>query len=167
MLTPRRARLPGEFVFILLLLAASAFLLWASVGISGLSSFTSAGAFPMAAAAVMVVCGLVIAVQTLRLRAEPPAEGEGAASHFRRRVVPSLIVWMLVLLVAYMVSLERIGFLPASYLFLVIGMRLLGERRWLVNLALGALALAAIYLVFQLAFTVVLPTGSLWQGLVQ
>lgn len=166
MQTSRRARLPGEFVFILLLLAASAFLLWASVGISGFSSFTSAGSFPMAAAAVMLVCGVIMAVQARRQPRELPAPGEGRAAHFRRRVTPRLIVWMLVVLVAYMLSMERIGFVPASYLFLVVAMRLLGERRWLFNLGIAALALVAVYLVFQLAFTVVLPTGSLWQGLI-
>ena len=166
MQTPRRARRPGEFVFILLLLAASAFLLWASVGISVLSSFTSAGAFPMAAAAVMLVCGVIMAVQARRQSPEAPAEGERPAAHFRRRVLPTIVVWMLLALVVYMLSMESVGFVPASYLFLVVAMRLLGERRWLVNLGISAVALVAIYLVFQLAFTVVLPTGSLWQGLI-
>ena len=163
--TSRRARLPGEFVFILLLLAASAFLLWASVGISGFTSFTSAGASPMGAAAVMVVCAVTGAGQAGRTRRESPADGESPAAHFRRRVAPPLVVWVLVVLSLYMLSMERIGFVPASYLFLVVAMRLLGERRWLYNLGIAALALVAIYLVFQLAFTVVLPTGSLWQGL--
>jgi putative tricarboxylic transport membrane protein len=162
---PRRTRQPGEFVFILLLLAGSAFLLWSSYGISGFSSTTSAGAFPMAAAAVMVVCALVSLVQTWRLQREPREPGEGTAGQFLRRVMPPVVIWLLAVLVAYMLSMERIGFVPSSYLFLVVGMRLLGERRWLLNLAVSALALAAIYVVFKVAFTVVLPTGSLWQGL--
>ena len=163
--TSRRARLPGEFVFILLLLAASAFLLWASVGISGFTSFTSAGAFPMAAAAVMVVCAVIAAVQARRTRPGSPGDGGAPGAPFPARGAAAPVVGGVVVLSLYMLSMERIGFVPASYLFLVVAMRLLGERRWLYNLGIAALALVAIYLVFQLAFTVVLPTGSLWQGL--
>jgi putative tricarboxylic transport membrane protein len=39
-------------------------------------------------------------------------------------------------------------------------MRLLGSRRWSVNLGVSALSLAAIYLVFQTVFSVVLPRGT-------
>ena len=38
-----RPRLVGEVVFAVLMLLLSAFLLWSSYGISGFSSFTSAG----------------------------------------------------------------------------------------------------------------------------
>jgi putative tricarboxylic transport membrane protein len=43
-------------------------------------------------------------------------------------------------------------------------MRLLGSTRWRTNLLVSALVLGAVYLVFQTAFSVVLPAGRLWQG---
>jgi putative tricarboxylic transport membrane protein len=60
--------------------------------------------------------------------------------------------------------LERLGFVVASYLFLVVSMFLLGSRRVLLNLAVSAVSLAAIYVIFQTVFAVVLPKGTWWQG---
>ena len=50
-----------------------------------------------------------------------------------------------------------------SYLFLVVSMRLLGGRRIVLNLLVSALSLAAIYVIFQTVFSVVLPKGVLLQ----
>jgi putative tricarboxylic transport membrane protein len=47
----------------------------------------------------------------------------------------------------------------------VASMALLGSRRWGLNLLVSALALAAIYVIFQTVFSVVLPSGTLLQGL--
>jgi putative tricarboxylic transport membrane protein len=55
----RRRRLPGELTFALLLIGLSLFLLWQAYGISGFESLTSAGAFPMVAAAVMLVTAVL------------------------------------------------------------------------------------------------------------
>ena len=49
-------------------------------------------------------------------------------------------------------------------LFLVITMRLLGSERWWLNMAVSAVALGLIYLVFRTAFSVILPVGRIWQG---
>ena len=57
---------PGEAVFASLLLLLSGFLLWSAHSISGLGSTVSAGAFPMGAAAVMVVCALVFVSRAAR-----------------------------------------------------------------------------------------------------
>ena len=43
-------------------------------------------------------------------------------------------------------------------------MRLLGSRRWGLNLLVSALALGVIHLVFRTVFSVVLPTGVWVQG---
>jgi putative tricarboxylic transport membrane protein len=63
-----------------------------------------------------------------------------------------------------MLTLEWLGFVVSSYLFLAVTMRLLGSTRWRTNLLVSALVLGAVYLVFQTAFSVVLPAGRLWQG---
>ena len=161
--TPRR-RLAGELVFTVALVAGSAFLLWTAYGISGFSSLTSAGAFPMVAAALMLVCGLVTIVHTLRT---PPADGpagEAPFARFVRQLTPPVLVAFTVAIAAYMLLLERLGFVLASYLFLVGSMFLLGSRRVLLNLFVSAASLAAIYVIFQTMFAVVLPKGSWLQG---
>ncbi|MEO8020919.1 tripartite tricarboxylate transporter TctB family protein [Polaromonas sp.] len=160
--TPRDRR-AGELVFTLLLVGFSLFMLWQAWRISQFESLTSAGAFPMFAAAVMLVTGLVIAGQTVRVRPVPAQPGESVARQFVRQITPLVVVSFTLAIVVYMLLLDVLGFLPASYLFLVVSMWLLGSRRIMLNLVVSALSLAAIYLVFQTVFSVVLPKGALLQ----
>lgn len=160
-----RERLPGELVFSCLMLLLSAFLLWTAFGISGFKSSTSAGSFPMAAAATMLICSLVIVVQTVPAPMVSGDPGESLPRHFMRSIAPPVLLWTTLAIVIYMLTLERVGFIVGSYLFLIGSMWILGGRRILLNLVVAALVLAAIYVVFQTAFSVVLPTGSLWQGM--
>lgn len=160
----KRSRLAGEVGFVALLVAASGFLLWTAYGISGFTSLTSAGAFPMFTATVMLISGLFSLRHTLRTQPVAREPGESATLRFARQLTPPVLAGFTVAIVAYMVALEPLGFLLASFLFLLVSMRLLGSRRWLLNLAVAALSLAATYLVFQTLFSVVLPAGSWWKG---
>ncbi len=159
-----RDRRPGELVFAVVLLAGSLFMLWQAYGISKFESITSAGVFPMLATLTLVVTGLIILRDTLRARLAPDSSGRTLAQRFALELTPAVVITFTAAIAAYMGLLERLGFLVSSYLFLVAGMRLLGSRRWGLNLLVSALALAAIYLVFRTAFAVVLPTGTWLQG---
>lgn len=159
-----RARLPGETAFCSLMLLLAAFLLWAAHDISGFASWTSAGAFPMAAAATMLVCAVIIVTGTARRPAEPRTEEPDAAG-LLTRIAPPAVVWITVAITVYMLVLEGLGFAPASFLFLALSMRLLGSRQWGLNVLTTFGLLVAIHLVFQTAFAVQLPTGRWWQGL--
>lgn len=159
-----RERMPGELVFSCLMLMMSAFLLWTAYQISGFKSATSAGSFPMAAAATMLVCSLVTVLQTVKAPLAAGKPGESLVRQFIRRIAPPVLVWTTAAIVTYMLTLEKLGFLVGSYLFLIVTMWILGGRRILLNLVVSALALAAIHVVFRTAFSVVLPAGSLWQG---
>ncbi len=159
-----RTRAPGEMVYACLMLLMSAFLLWTAVGISGFKSYTSAGSFPMAAAAVMVVCALINVGQTARSVRQPGEPGESLPRQFMRAILPGVVVWTSLAIVGYMILLERLGFVVSSYLFLIVCMWLLGGRRVWMNLGVSAVVLAAIYVVFHTAFSVVLPPGTVWQG---
>ncbi len=161
MQTPRTRR-AGELAFTGLLLVFSIFMLWQAYSISKFESITSAGSFPMFATAVMLISALVIAGQTARAR-PLPSGGEPLVRQFVRQITPLVLVSFTLAIVFYMVLLDLIGFLPASYLFLVVSMRLLGGRRIVLNLVISALSLAAIYVIFQTVFSVVLPKGMLLQ----
>ncbi len=87
-MAPTRVRLPGEIVYSCLMVMLSAFLLWTAFGISGLKSSTSAGSFPMAAAATMLVCSLIFVTQTARARLAESEVGESLPQHFVRRIAP-------------------------------------------------------------------------------
>lgn len=159
-----RERLPGELVFSCLMLLISAFLLWTAYKISGFKSVTSAGSFPMAAAATMLVCSLIVIVQAARAPLSAGEPGELLVRRFFRRIAPPVLLWTTLAIVVYMLTLEWLGFVAGSYLFLNVAMWILGGRRIVLNLVVSALVIAAIHIVFQTAFSVVLPTGSLWQG---
>ena len=152
-------RLPGELSFMALTVAFSTFMLWASYNISKFESISSAGAFPMVCAAAMLITGLMSLAKTARAKLALEG-GETLLQQFARRLAPPQLVLFAVLITIYMLLLERLGFLVSSYLFLATSMQLLGSRRTLLNLLVSAVTLAAIYVVFQTAFSVVLPSGT-------
>jgi putative tricarboxylic transport membrane protein len=152
-------RLPGELSFMALIVAFSTFMLWASYNISKFESISSAGAFPMVCAAAMLITGLMSLAKTARAKLALEG-GETLLQQFSRRLAPPQLVLFAVLITIYMLLLERLGFLVSSYLFLATSMQLLGSRRTLLNLLVSAVTLAAIYVVFQTAFSVVLPSGT-------
>lgn len=166
-MVPKRPRLPGERVFTLLLVLFSSFLLWQAVSISGFESITSAGSFPMAATLVMLICGIIILVGTARAPRVERAPGETLARQFARLLAPGVLVAFTGAIALYMLALEPVGFLLSSYVFLVVSMKLLGSRRWLLNLIVSAAALGLIHVIFQTVFSVVLPTGSLLAGVLK
>ncbi|MYZ51298.1 tripartite tricarboxylate transporter TctB family protein [Malikia spinosa] len=152
-------RLPGELTFMVLAVALSAFMLWAAYGISQFESISSPGVFPMLCAALLLITGLMSLVSTAKARLQ--LEGETFFQHFVRKLAPLQLVLFTALIVAYALTLEILGFLLGSYLFLLLSMQVLGSKRIGLNLLVSAVVLAAIFVVFQTAFSVVLPAGSL------
>lgn len=163
MSTPQR-RLAGELSFSILLALFSAFMLYQAYAISGFESFTSAGAFPMFATFVMLVTGAKIVRDTARTPRLESTSGSGLLRQFAMQITPAVIVLFALAIMVYMLLLEKLGFLLSSYLFLNVSMCLLGGRRIWLNLLISAASLAGIYLIFQTAFSVVLPHGILLQG---
>ncbi len=152
-------RLPGELTFMVLAVAISAFMLWAAYGISQFESISSPGVFPMLCAALLLITGLMSLVKTAKARLQ--LESETFFQHFVRKLAPLQLVLFTALIVAYALTLEILGFLLGSYLFLLLSMQVLGSKRFGLNLLVSAVVLAAIFVVFQTAFSVVLPVGSL------
>lgn len=152
-------RLPGELSFMVLIVAFSSFMLWASYNISKFESISSAGAFPMVCALAMLVTGAMSLRQTGKAKLQLEA-GETVGQQFVRKLAPAQLLWFAVLITAYMLLLERIGFLVSSYLFLALSMQLLGSKRVGLNLLVSLAFLVSIYIVFQTAFSVVLPSGT-------
>ncbi len=121
---------------------------------------SSPGSFPMLCAGIMLLTGLFNALKTWRARmALDP--GQSLVQQFIKKMAPPQLVMFTALILAYMVLLEVLGFLLSSYLFLLASMQLLGSKRFGLNLAVSAVCLVAIFIVFQTAFSVVLPSGSL------
>lgn len=149
-------RRPGEMAFVLLLVVVSLLAAWQAWTISGFSSPSSPGMFPMFAAATMVVSGLLILVDTARRRREA---GDGG---FLSEITPPRLIVFAAMIVAYMVALQPVGFLGSSFVFLFAAMAYLNRGSVLLNLVLSAASLALIYVVFRHVFSVVLPAGTLF-----
>lgn len=153
-------RRPGELAFIMILLACSLWLFWQSVLISGFSGLSTPGVFPILASGVMVISVLSI----LRETAGKSPEG-GGLRRFLEQVTPLRQVVMLVFVAAYVAVMPLLGFVLSSGLFLFVSISFLWRRSFLLTAGISAAALGIVYLVFRVAFQVVLPKGSLLQGL--
>ena len=152
-----RRRQPGESVFGYLILVISLLILHQSYAISGFSSVSSAGVFPMIASFAMAVSAAAIILKNRTLAAPDPALG------FLRRVAPPAVVVFTLLIGAYMLTLEPLGFLLSSFLFLFLSMLYLERRNPLLLAVISAVSLGIIYLIFRTAFSVVLPQGWLFR----
>jgi putative tricarboxylic transport membrane protein len=147
-----RVRRPGEAAFAVILAIFSAFLLWTAYNISGFEALSSPGALPMAAAGTMFVCAAMIAVQTLRSKA-------ATDESLTRDIVPMPIILTIVMVGAYALLLQPLGFLPTSFLFVTILIRVLGRQSLAFCAAVSAVSILLIYLVFRIIFNVIMPEG--------
>jgi len=154
-------RRAGELTFALALLAFALAALWQAHGIAGFSSLSSAGVFPMLAAATMAVAALAIAIGAAR---RPPADDRRLVAVLAASL-PRRLVLLLALVAAFLVSMPWLGFLAASGLFLFAAIALLWRRGIVAPALVTAVALAMIWITFRLAFQVVLPRGTLLQAL--
>lgn len=145
-----RRKRRGEDLFGLIMVVISVGLFWQAYQIAGFSALSSPGAFPMAAAAMMVVGALTVAYGNLR----------NTAQRDDTPILPVTVAIFTAMVIVYALLLSPLGFLPASFLFLFAGIRLLHPRGgWLHSgiIAFGALVL--IYVIFRLVFQVILPEG--------
>lgn len=155
---PRR-RAPGEGAFGIIMLIASLIIAWQAYRISGFEALSSPGAFPMAAAAAMVAGSLVVVIRDFRQRPAERAALADKARAFSAEITPSVVVIFAGFVAGYAAILDTLGFLPASFLFLLAAIQFLHRGSVALTLGVSLAALAAIYAVFRLVFTVVLPEG--------
>ena len=163
-MSAQRSRRPGERAFALLIGVFSALALWQAYEISGFTGLSTAGVFPMLAAAAMLVAALVVIRDTV---ARPKAGQRlpETADGQRRTVLPVRLIVVIGLVVLYVMVMPYVGFMVASAGFLFAVFSYLWRRRLPVTVLLTTVTLASIYVVFRILFQVVLPKGTLVQGL--
>ena len=142
------ARPPGEALFCWALVLLGAFVTWQAGGIGYFDSPSAAGVFPLAAGGAMTVAALLAAVAATRRGA--PGGG---------RVLGADVAVVGLLVLAYMAGLEALGFVPASFLFLLLAIAWLQRGGWWRAVMVAAGAVAAAWVVFRLVFRVILPQG--------
>ena len=157
MKTPETLR-PGERLFALLLVVFAGYAFWESFGISGFKGLTTGGVMPMLASGVMLATGVVILSETLR----KPASAETGLPALLPYLFPLRVVLFTALVAAFVAVIPYIGFLPASGVLLFVAIWTLWSKGPVWALAISALSVGVIYLLFRVVFQVILPTGSLW-----
>lgn len=149
-----KKRRPGELGFAIFLTLASLFLFQSAVGISGFEALSSPGAIPMATTLVMVVTAGLVALRTARL---PRITSETLS----KDILPGTVLLFAGFLVAFGVLLKPLGFVPTAALFLIVAIKVLSRWGWPRTLVVSLGSLLAIWLVFRVVFTVLLPAGIL------
>ena len=147
----------GENLFAWLMMALSLFVLIQAYLISGFSSISSAGTFPMVAAAIMVVAMALILLNNRKL-VKPDADGlKDELRQAAKQVLPKVFLVYTGIIIGYMILIQPLHFLPSSFAFLLVSMIYLKGSTVIKSLIISILTLACIYIVFQYFFRVVLP----------
>jgi putative tricarboxylic transport membrane protein len=147
----------GENAFTILLLAFSLFILVIAYRISGFSSISSPGAFPMAAGLVMLISAALVLVGNRKLE-KPGAEGiKDELKQAAKAVFPKEFIIYTFIIIGYMILIQPIHFIPSSFVFMVISMIVLRGSGLVRSLLISAATLTCIYVIFEYFFRVVMP----------
>ena len=150
-----RTRKPGEKIFALILLLLSIAAVHQSYSISGLSSISSPGILPLLASLVMFV-STVVFYRSLWAMA-PPKAGVG----FLSALTPIVLLVFGGLCGLYVFLLYLVGFLPSTFVFLLVSTMYLHRSGWLLAFFISINSIAVIYIVFRILFKIILPQGLL------
>ena len=147
----------GENAFSWLLLLLSLFVLVQAYLISGFSSLSSAGTFPMGASAVMVIAMIFILLNNRKLKRIVTGGLNNELSQAVALVLPNIFLIYSIIVIVYMILIEPLHFLPSSFAFLLVSMIYLKGGTALKSLLISTATLGFIYVIFQFFFRVVLP----------
>jgi hypothetical protein len=108
------------------------------------------GLFPLIVGGCLVLCGLY-----------QIAAAAGVAQYYQplAREQVGKVVRVFAGLVAYAAAMEYLGYLVATFLFVIFLTRLLGARSWWRTLATAAVTAVVFMLVFQVWMQMPLPAG--------
>jgi len=140
----------GEDIVALVIIAIGTVYLVAAISMPSMSIGDPLGqrAFPIILGAIMMLLGLSIFFK-------PELESKPVLS--RKKLFYTLIITGL--LGCYGWSLDLVGYPLGTFLFLVITVRLLGEKSWFLNVPLSAGLSTALYLLFTRILDISLPLG--------
>lgn len=147
----------------LLLLAFCAFAAWRTTMVpsSGAGSQAGPAFLPWITVAGIALLSVALFIRGLRTQAAVSetsvANEERAPQRSGVRYATVVLVLFVVLMIAYAIAFERVGYLPSTIATFVIGMLLLRERRVLQFLVVPAVVVACVYYGFTYLLDVYLP----------
>ena len=148
-------RVKASFPWLLLLF--SLIILVLAYRISGFSSVSSPGMFPMLASAIMVISMIFVLVGHRR-KARPDTKGR--LQEYRlavKTILPPVFLVFTAIIIVYMIAIEPLHFLPTSFAFLVVSMVYLHGTKLIRAILISLVTMACIYFIFHYFFKVVLP----------
>lgn len=147
----------GENVFVWLMMIISLFVLAQAFLISGFSSISSAGTFPMGASAVMVIAMASTLIKNRKLKKADADGFKGELLLATKQVLPKVFLVYTLLVIGYVILIKPLHFLPSSFVFLLISMIYLKGSTAFKSVIISIITLGCIYFMFQYLFRVVLP----------
>lgn len=156
-MSKQETMLVGERTFYALLLVLTLGIGYLAYDISGFSSLNSPGAFPIGASAIMLLSAVLLIVEMLAKTAPQTQGWLDAASQFLKAHFPLTTLVFLGLAVAYLAAMQFVSFYICTFVFLVLSIVYLRRGRVVSAVAVAALLLAIIYVLFSLVFSVYLP----------
>lgn len=118
------------------------------------------GLFPFSVGFVMLVLVLISLFQSMRTKGDIiSSEGAGETSGERFRWWNILII--LGAIIVYALTLEKVGFLINSFLFIVLLLRVIQPQTWKISIIAGLISAVAADLIFNVVFRAQIPSGIL------
>lgn len=119
------------------------------------------GYYSVGMGSVLVIVGLVYFL-TERKKVvsveKKPLVGQSAGQKEYKKTMTSMVVVM----IAYIVLMDLVGYLLATVVFFFLINRIVGFRSWLTNIGVTALMTAAFYLIFVTSLGIIFPRGLLF-----
>lgn len=151
---PGHERPKGEYKMMLVLTIICAALFGNSLYSEGIFQGVTAGpgSIPQLVGAATILMIVGMAVQYYR-----KGYKEGTFIDLMHHLFEREVVILLVTLTIYGFIVEKIHFIPATFLFLVVTTYLLDPKKLVLKILVSAGTLAVLYLIFSTLFRVVLP----------
>lgn len=147
---------PGERFLTWFLLALSLFFLYESFRIPNLTSYSSAGAFPIFVSSVLALSAVRILWRNRRSFSSCRLGLKEELAQTRNLALPNVVVIYLLILAAYIAVAGPLGFFISTYVFLAGSVLFLKGASPVRALLLAAAILGGVYVLFQYIFKVIL-----------
>ncbi len=149
---PEKHRNPGEIGFAIIATVFGILGYYFALDMTS-ENLASPSVFPKLASIVIVLCGIRCIYTACKK--EPPEEG---TPNVFKYLLPKDVIVVLIMLLAYCIALPIVHFVPASYVFMVVGMIYLHHGKYIwQSFLISAVAMALLIAIFRYVFLVILP----------
>jgi len=144
------------------MILSSAFILtMTAMLVTTLKSNRKAMTYPYVLMAFVVFFSLVLLIQSI-LKNRQTVDQDPPEKLIRKALI--LIVICCAFMLGYILSISLLGYLLSTFLFMLVVMLYLKEKKWFVLLLVPAGLAGFLYALFNMVLKVSLPAGSLFGG---